>query len=214
MTAFPVILSAPSGGGKTSIAHRLLEEREDVGYSVSCTTRPARHGEREGTDYYFLSPDQFLRQQARGDFAESAEVHGHMYGTLRSEVQRVLSAGKSVIMDIDVQGALQFRRVFPDAVLVFILPPSAEQLLERLRARGTENAHSLAARLASALVELKAVHEYQYVVVNDELQRATRRVSGIIDAEGLRRERLRGLTTEVRAMIEHLEREVRSYSNS
>ncbi|HET7586283.1 MAG TPA: guanylate kinase [Gemmatimonadaceae bacterium] len=213
MSAFPVILSAPSGGGKTSIAHRLLEARGDVGYSVSCTTRPPRPGERHGVDYYFLSPEEFLRQQARGEFAESAEVHGHLYGTLRSEVQRVLGEGKCVLMDIDVQGAMQFRRVFPDAVLVFVLPPSAEQLLQRLRGRGTENAHTLAARLASALVELQAVHEYQYVIVNDDLQRATDRVSRIIDAEGSRRERLHGLEAEVRGMIERLEREVQSYSN-
>jgi guanylate kinase len=213
VSAFPVILSAPSGGGKTSIAHRLLDARGDVGYSVSCTTRPPRPGERHGVDYYFLSPEEFLRQQARGEFAESAEVHGHLYGTLRSEVQRVLGEGKCVLMDIDVQGAMQFRRVFPDAVLVFVLPPSAEQLLQRLRGRGTENAHTLAARLASALVELQAVHEYQYVIVNDDLQRATDRVSRIIDAEGSRRERLHGLEAEVRGMIERLEREVQSYSN-
>ena len=113
MNPFPIILSSPSGGGKTTIARELLLRRTDLGYSVSCTTRAPRVGEVEGKDYYFLSRGDFERRRAAGDFAESAEVHGNMYGTLRSEIGRVLGAGKHVVMDIDVQGAQQFTRIFP-----------------------------------------------------------------------------------------------------
>ncbi|HEU4641070.1 MAG TPA: guanylate kinase [Gemmatimonadaceae bacterium] len=208
MKAFPIILSAPSGGGKTSIARRLLERRDDVGYSVSCTTRAPRNGEVDGRDYYFLSTPEFLERQQRGEFAESAEVHGNLYGTLRSEVQRVLASGQHVIMDIDVQGAAQFRTAFPESVLIYVLPPSGEVLLERLRARDTESRESLKRRLVSALVELRAVPNYHYVVLNDELDRAVASVSGIIDSEGLRRERLQNVERDVRAIIERLEREL------
>ncbi len=208
MRAFPIILSSPSGGGKTTIARQLLELRNDVGYSVSCTTRPPRPGEVDGRDYYFLSVPEFLARQQRGDFAESAEVHGHLYGTLRSEVERVLASGRHVIMDIDVQGARQFRQAFPESVLIYVLPPSGEVLLERLRGRNTEDREALKRRLVSALVELRAVPMYQYVVLNDELDRAVANVSGIIDAEGLRRERLEHIEQDVRAIIERLEREL------
>ena len=170
MNPFPIILSAPSGGGKTTIAHELLRRRSDVGYSVSCTTRAPRAGEKDGADYYFLSRDEFLRRRAAGDFAESAEVHGNLYGTLRSEIDRVLGTGRHVIMDIDVQGARQMRDAFPSSVTVFVLPPSGEVLLERLRARQTESPEQLVARLHSALRELRAIEEYEYVMVNDDLE--------------------------------------------
>jgi len=205
---FPVILSSPSGGGKTSIAKALLARRQDVGYSVSCTTRAPRAGEVNGKDYYFLTEQEFVARRAKGDFAESAQVHGLWYGTLRSEVEKVLGSGKHVILDIDVQGAAQFRRAFPQAVLVFVLPPSGESLLERLRERGTENAAQLTRRLQSAIAELKAVPEYQYVVINDELERAVQRVAGIIDAETMRRERLTDLERDLRSIVERLEREI------
>jgi guanylate kinase len=207
---FPVILSAPSGGGKTTIKDRLLALRRDVAYSVSCTTRAPRAGEQDGRDYHFLSASEFLARQQRGEFAESAEVHGRLYGTLRSEVERALRAGRHVIMDIDVQGAAQFRHAFPESVLIFILPPSADVLLERLKARNTEQREALTSRLVSALVELQAVSSYHYVVVNDDVERAVGSISGIIDAEGLRRERLHDLERDVRAIIERLEREMDS----
>ena len=210
MNPFPVILSAPSGGGKTTIKDRLLDLRSDVAYSVSCTTRTPRPGEQDGRDYHFLSASEFLARQERGEFAESAEVHGRLYGTLRSEVERALSARRHVILDIDVQGAAQFRRAFPESVLIFILPPSADVLLERLRARNTERREALTSRLVSALVELRAVSSYHYVVVNDDVERAVASISGIIDAEGLRRERLHDLERDVRAIIERLEHEMDS----
>ena len=135
-------------------------------------------------------------------------MHGMWYGTLRSEVEKVLGAGKHVIMDIDVQGAAQFRRAFPQSVLVFVLPPSGEAMLARLKERGTESDASVKRRLASALAELKAVGEYDYVVVNDELAAAVKRVSGIIDAETLRRTRLTDLERDLRSIVERLESEI------
>jgi guanylate kinase len=187
--AFPVILSSPSGGGKTTIAHKLLSLRKDLGYSVSCTTRPPREGEVNGRDYHFLAVEKFKRGQDAGEFAESAEVHGHLYGTLRAEVARVLSSGRHVIMDIDVQGAQQFSAAFPESVLIFILPPSADALIERLTARGTEDAKSLIRRFRSAKEELKSIDLYEYVVVNDRIDSAVAAISSIIDAEGLKRTR-------------------------
>jgi guanylate kinase len=214
MTAFPIILSAPSGGGKTTIARALLGKRQDLGYSVSCTTRAPREGEIDGKDYYFLSRAKFLEKRDRGEFAESAEVHGNLYGTLRSEVLRVLESGKHVLMDVDVQGAVQFTRVFPQAVTIFILPPSADVLLERLKKRKTESAEQLASRLQSALQELQSVDEYEYVVVNDDLDSAIKRIGSIVDAEVFSRERVVGLRTQVALLIEQLEREIESRTNN
>ena len=208
MSPFPVILSAPSGGGKTTIARMLLGKRPDLGYSVSCTTRAPRQGEVPGRDYYFMSRAEFIAKREQGAFAESAEVHGNLYGTLVDEVRRVMSSGQHVVMDIDVQGAVQFIRVFPQSVTIFILPPSAEVLLERLRGRKTESPAQLAARLQSALQELQQVDEYEYVVMNDELERAVSSVEAIIDAEVVSRERLKNLRQQVGLLIERLEQEI------
>jgi guanylate kinase len=205
---FPVILSSPSGGGKTAITKALLAQRTDVGYSVSCTTRLPRAGEADGKDYYFLGQGEFVSRQERGEFAESAEVHGKMYGTLRREVERVVSGGKHVIMDIDVQGARQFVKAFPHSVLVFILPPSADVLLTRLTARKTEDRASLVRRMESALEELRAVSSYHYVVTNENLERAVAQVSSVIDAESVRRERVAGLDDRVARLMKELEREI------
>ena len=213
MNAFPIILSAPSGGGKTTIARALLRRRPDLGYSVSCTTRAPRNGEQHGRDYYFMTRAEFLAERERGAFAESAEVHGNLYGTLRREVERVLSGGQHVVMDIDVQGARQFQRAFPQSVLVFVLPPSADVLLERLRKRQTETPAELAARLQSALQELQAIDGYEYVVVNDDLERAVQGVSAIVDAEVMKRERLRGLRHSVADLIDQLEKEIESQAS-
>jgi guanylate kinase len=208
VSPFPIILSAPSGGGKTTIAKTLLGRRQDLGYSVSCTTRAPRPTEVPGRDYYFISRAEFLAKREEGAFAESAVVHGNLYGTLRSEVERVLVAGTHVVMDIDVQGAVQFMRAFPHSVTIFILPPSAEVLLERLRARKTESAAQLAARLQSALQELQQVAEYEYIVVNDDLERAVSSVESIIDAETVSRERVKNLRHQVGLLIERLEQEI------
>ncbi len=214
MNPFPIILSSPSGGGKTTIARHLLERRRDVGYSVSCTTRAPRPREVDGRDYYFLTRDDFVQRRLAGDFAESAEVHGNLYGTLQSEIARVLGKGQHVIMDIDVQGARQIREAFPSSVTVFVLPPSGEVLLERLRKRKTESPQQLVSRLNSALQELRAVEEYEYVVVNDDLDHAIQSVGAILDAEVLSRERVSGLRQQVEQLIHRLEAEVDHHSSS
>jgi guanylate kinase len=210
----PIILSSPSGGGKTTIAQQLLATRRDVGYSVSCTTRPPRPGEAEGRDYYFLTPEKFRKRQAKGEFAESATVHGHLYGTLRSEVERVLASGRNVIMDIDVQGTRQFAKAFPDSVLIFILPPSAKALIERLEARGTEDVEALIRRFESAKDELKAIDLYDYVVVNDKLDSAVAAVSDIIDGKGERFKRSRNakLDARVKELINGIRHAIDQYS--
>ena len=209
---FPIILSSPSGGGKTTIAQKLLTARRDVGYSVSCTTRPPREGEVHGRGYHFLSVKDFKRGQKAGDFAESAEVHGHLYGTLRAEVERVLSSGRHVIMDIDPQGSRQFAEAFPDSVLIFILPPSAKALITRLEARGTEEPKSLIRRFRSAIDELKAIDLYEYVVVNDEVDSAVAAISSIIEAEGLKRSRDGELDGQVKDLMTGIQRAIDHYS--
>ena len=214
MNPFPIILSSPSGGGKTTIARELLERRNDVGYSVSCTTREPRAGEIDGRDYYFLTRDEFLAKRTAGEFAESAEVHGKLYGTLKTEIQRILGERKHVVMDIDVQGARQIVAAFPTSVTVFVLPPSGEVLLERLRKRKSESPQQLVVRLNSALQELRAVDEYEYVVVNDELDRAVRAVGSIVDAEVVSQSRVEGLRHNVESLIRRLESEVDHHSKS
>lgn len=214
MNPFPLILSSPSGGGKTTIARKLLAQRSDVGYSVSCTTRQPRPGEVDGRDYHFLSREEFLEKRDAGRFAEWAEVHGRLYGTLKTEIERVLGAGRHVILDIDVQGARQISQAFPTSVTVFVLPPSGEVLLERLRRRKSESPQQLVIRLHSALEELRAVEEYEYVVVNDDLDEAVRRVGSILDAEVVSQARVAGLRASVESLIQHLETEVEHNSKS
>jgi len=210
----PIILSSPSGGGKTTIAHELLSTRSDCGYSVSCTTRPARPGEKDGRDYYFVSTDEFKARQKAGAFAESATVHGHLYGTLRSEVERVLAAGRNVIMDIDVQGTRQFIKAFPDSLRIFILPPSSEAMIDRLKARGTEGVNALLRRFESAKAELKAIDLYEFVVVNDKLETAVAAVANIIDGNGerFRRSRVADLDRRVKELLDGIQQAIDQYS--
>jgi guanylate kinase len=208
VTPFPVILSAPSGGGKTTVRQELQALRSDVGYSVSATTRPPRPGEVEGKDYFFLSRADFEARRARGELSEWAEVHGKLYGTPEREVRRVLEGGKHVILDIDVQGARQFVRAFPHSVLIFLLPPSASVLLARLLGRKTEGATELRRRLEAAREELMSLELYPYVVVNEDLRHTVRLVSSIIDAEGERRTRRPTHTADVAAMVADLNREI------
>jgi guanylate kinase len=208
MNPFPLIVSSPSGGGKTTIMRLLLERRSDVGYSVSATTRPPRNGEVHARDYFFVTKPEFGAMRERGEFAESAEVHGNWYGTLRSQVDLVLSQEKHVIMDIDVQGARQFRAAYPESVMVFLLPPSAEALMRRLTSRQTESEEAFRTRVRAAREELRAAVSYQYAVVNDDLESAYRVVSSIIDAEAVRHARQPQLTARVTALVEELDRQL------
>ena len=205
---FPLVLSAPSGAGKTTIARLVLERRSDVGYSVSCTTRAPRPGEVHGVDYHFLSPDEFELAVQNGEFAEWAEVHGRRYGTLVREIEKVMGRGQHVMMDIDVQGARQVIQRFLDAVTVFVVPPTAEALVARLTGRNTESDEMLALRLRNAIAEMEEAERYQHVVVNDNLEEAVARVGAIIDEETLRRERLPALGREVGRIVERIQRDL------
>jgi guanylate kinase len=209
---FPIILSSPSGGGKSTIARRLMEGRRDVGYSVSCTTRGPRGAEVDGHDYHFLTRAEFERRAAAGEFAEWAEVHGNLYGTLASEVFRVLGEGKHLVMDIDVRGARLFKKAFPEAVRVFVLPPSAEVLFSRLAGRRTELTDAIVSRLSRAMEELREVPQYEYVVVNDNLDRAVDQVSAILDAEAVRHTRVPDLSGRVAALIDDLSARLSQYT--
>jgi len=183
---FLLVLSAPSGGGKSSIARNLLQGRDDLGYSVSATTRPMREGERDGVDYHFLSREEFLRRKDVGEFLESATYGGHLYGTLRSEVERIFARGRHAVLDIEIEGARQIRASFPNSLHLFVLPPSAEVLIGRLRGRNTEPPEVVRARVTRAAEELDAVAEYDYVVVNQDLVIAVAQVAAILDAEARR----------------------------
>jgi guanylate kinase len=166
-----IIITAPSGSGKTSIVRYLLEQEPSLGFSVSATTRPMRSGEVDGKDYYFLTPERFKERQEAGDFLEWEEVYpGLFYGTLELEVRRRLNAGQHVIFDIDVKGAVNLKKHFPDSSLaLFIRPPSAEVLADRLRSRGTEDEEMLEKRIGKAQEELAFESEFDRTVVNDVL---------------------------------------------
>jgi guanylate kinase len=165
------VLAAPSGAGKTTIARALVESETDFAFSVSATTRPPRPGERPGVDYDFLDRATFEERVERGELVEWAEVHGRLYGTPRESLERAARQGKHVVLDIDVQGAQQIRERVPDALLVFVLPPSVDALVDRLVGRGTEGDAELARRLRTALAELEAAEGFDRVVVNDRLER-------------------------------------------
>ena len=181
--AAPVVLVATSGTGKTTLAHRLVEGPGQYVFSVSATTRPPRPSEQDGVDYHFLTREVFEDRVGEGWFAEWASVHGRMYGTPRSEVDEAARRGDHVVLDIDVQGARQIRESLPDAKLIFVLPPSVDIMMARLAGRGTEDAGTIARRLESALDELTAVPEFDYVVVNDDLDECLLEIRGIVERD-------------------------------
>ena len=165
-----VVLAAPSGAGKTTIARALVEREEDFVFSVSATTREPRGGEKEGEDYLFVSGPEFREMVARGEFVEWAEVHGELYGTPRKSLSLERSLGRNVVLDIDVQGARQIREAVPEALLLFILPPSVEVLFGRLIGRGSEGEEAIRRRLNTALEELEGTEGFDFIVINDDLE--------------------------------------------
>jgi guanylate kinase len=185
---FLVILSAPSGTGKSTICRKLLQRRKDLRYSISCTTRDPRPGEKDGKHYFFIDKDEFKRRIQRNDFLEWAIVHDRYYGTPRSYIEETIKDGLSVLLAIDIQGAAAIRRKMPDSVLIFLTPPSIEALKERLAMR-KDASDSVARRLASSRAELAAAKNYDYLVVNDDLERAVDHISSILTAESLKASR-------------------------
>jgi guanylate kinase len=209
---FPLVLSAPSGAGKTTIARRLRERRGDVDFSVSATTRLPRPGERDGVDYHFVPEDEFRRMIAAGALIEWAQVHGAFYGTPRSYVDDAARNGRFLLLDIDVQGARLIRNAVPEAVHVFILPPSGRALVQRLVGRGSEDDARVQRRLRNALDEIGTASEFDHVVVNDELDAAVRDVNAVLEGRvhALRpHPPLEGIVGEIRFEIErHLDASV------
>ncbi len=174
------VITGPSGVGKGTLIRGLLERVPELELSVSATTRSPRPGEEDGADYHFLSPERFAEHVAVGDFVEHATYSGNRYGTLRSELERRLTAGAPVVLEIEVQGARQVRRAMPEAVQVFIAPPSIEALRARLVGRGTDDPEQVDARLRTAVEELEARPEFGYVIVNDRLEDATDELEQIV----------------------------------
>lgn len=178
-----IVVSGPSGAGKGTVVRSVLEQRPDIILSVSATTRPARSGERNGIEYRFVSRAEFLGMRDRGDLLEWAEVYGNLYGTPRGPVEDALAAGRTMIAELDIQGAMAVKRTKPEAVLVFIEPPSLDDLLLRLRGRGTEDTESLSRRVKAAYDEVKSKGQYDHIVVNDTVERASGELVRIIEQE-------------------------------
>lgn len=192
-----LFVSGPSGAGKTTVCDKLLEEKKDLHFSISCTTRPPRKGEVHGEDYYFISAEEFKEKVENDEFIEYAEVHDNYYGTLKTEVTDRVSQGQDVLIDIDVQGMKQIKEamqgdelLLKTSTFVFIAPPSYSELEKRLRKRATETESIISKRLLNARKELKAWKEYTYLVVNDEVDKAVSRLMSVMEAVCIRTERL------------------------
>ena len=186
MSGILFIVSSPSGGGKTSLVRALLEAEPGVRMSVSYTTRPARPGEVDGRDYHFVTPPEFERILEAGQFLESAVIYGNRYGTSQKWIERERAEGRDVLLEIDWQGAQQVRRLLRQVVTIFILPPSPEVLESRLRGRGQDSEEIVARRLAAAREEIAHVGEYDYVIINDDFNRAAQDLRSIVRAEQLK----------------------------
>lgn len=186
MSGHLYIVTAPSGAGKTTLVRLLFANDPGIRVSISHCTRAPRAGEREGCEYHFIGVQDFLGKVGNGDFLEWAQVHGNYYGTARSGIEAALSAGQDVLLEIDWQGAQQVRSVFPAAIGVFILPPSLDELERRLRARATDSAATIARRVAAAREEMRHVAEFDYVIINDDLQRALQDLLAVVRAVRLR----------------------------
>jgi len=191
------VVSSPSGGGKGTIIRHVLEDVGNLSYSVSYTTRAPRQGEIDGREYFFVSRETFEEMVAAGEFLEWACVHGNLYGTAKSQVIEETNAGADIILEVDVQGAASVRQLLMDSVSIFILPPSYEVLKQRLITRGTDSPEELAIRLRNAPDELKQYSAFDYVIINDEIERASAQLASIIYAERARCMRQESLVLEV-----------------
>ena len=183
------IITAPSGAGKTSLVRALLDGDDQIKLSVSHTTRPPRPGEEDGVHYHFVAESKFVELLGHGDFLESAQVHGAYYGTSQSTVNTVLAQGLDLILEIDWQGAQQVRKQYPEAISIFILPPSMEALEQRLNNRAQDSAEVIARRLAAARDEMRHVAEFDYVTINDRFEHALEDLRAIVRSQRLRREK-------------------------
>jgi len=181
-----IVLSGPSGAGKGTVCKALLARHPEVALSVSCTTRAPRSGEREGVNYFFKSETDFKRLIREDEFLEHACVYGNYYGTPKSFVASKLAEGSDVLLEIDVQGALKTKKIFPDGVFIFLVPPSMEELERRIRGRATESEEQILERLGKAKCEMEQVERYDYVIVNDRVERVVEEIESIIDAEKLK----------------------------
>jgi guanylate kinase len=193
------VISSPSGGGKGTLIRRILTHMPRLGYSVSWTTRKPRQGEANGHDYHFVTPEEFEAARERGEFLEWAIVHGHLYGTSLKVVERELAAGRDIVLEIDVQGAATVRLTGIEAVSIFILPPSFEILRRRLVGRQSENSEALAVRLQNSRGEVEHYREFDYIVLNDDVDRAATQLAAIVYAERARRTRQERLAERVLA---------------
>ena len=183
-----IVISAPSGSGKSSLVKRLLASAAGLVFSVSYTTRPRRSGEKNGRDYFFVKREKFKRMIAQGEFVEWADVFGHLYGTSRKQLRGAQEAGKDILLDIDVQGHRQVRKRLPEAVSIFVLPPSFDELERRLRLRHSDAPEVIARRLSDAGKEIRHWPEYDYLVVNDRLAAATRALRAVVEAARFRQQ--------------------------
>lgn len=186
-----IVISGPSGAGKGTICKALLEKHKEISLSVSATTRNPRAGEVDGINYYFLQKDDFVKRVEEDDFLEYAQVYGNYYGTPRSNVERILESGRDVILEIDIQGALKVKEKSEEGVFIFILPPSMEELKQRIIKRGSETPESLMTRFKSAYQEINYVSKYNYAVVNDTVDKAVDKIESILLAEKCRVDRLK-----------------------
>lgn len=192
-----LVLSGPSGAGKGTICKALLDRRTDMSYSVSCTTRQPRNGEVDGENYFFKTREEFEDMLKHDGFLEHAEVYGNYYGTPKAYVMEQLAKGKDIVLEIDPQGALQVKKNFPDGVFVFIVPPSLDELSKRIYNRGTDAVDVIKKRLSAATSELAYASKYDYLVVNNQVEKATNKVSSIIDTEHLRIDRTFYIVDEI-----------------
>jgi guanylate kinase len=192
-----VVVSGPSGAGKSTVLARALAEMDRLRFSISHTTRAPRPGEDDGVQYHFVSGEAFTAMKARGEFLEWAQVHGELYGTARSEYDRAREQGVDLLLDVDVQGAAQVRMQFEDAVSVFILPPSYLALERRLRGRGPDDESQFRRRLATAREELGLYDEYEYAIVNENLEDSVEDLKSVIRAARCRTPRVRGVAQRI-----------------